>query len=76
MTDYVDLNASDKYFYLYNLFEHDESQAHLGMAEHSADLFSTIKTQFSDIPNAVVIQGSVPQILDEVAPEKNRLSPP
>ena len=32
VTDYVDLNASDKIFYLYNLFEHDECQAHLCMA--------------------------------------------
>lgn len=70
VTDYVDLNASDKSFYLYDLFEHDESQAHLDMAEHSADLFGMVKTRFSDIPNAVVTQGSVPQILDEVAPEK------
>ena len=70
IADYVDLAESDKGIWLYDLFEHDESMRHHAMSEHSANLFDEVTARFSDIENAHVIQGEVPAVLAEVAPEK------
>jgi hypothetical protein len=70
IADYVDLAESDKGIWLYDMFEHDESMRHHALPEHSADLFAKVTARFADIKNARVTQGEVPQILDEVAPEK------
>ena len=68
--DYVDFAHSGRNYYLYDLFEHDETMAHHAMPEHSATLFDTVKKRFSSFPNVIVTKGFVPQVLDEVAPEK------
>ncbi len=70
VADYVDLNASNKSFYLYDLFEHDDSMAHHDMPEHGADLYEKVRARFADFQNVIVTKGSVPQILHKVAPEK------
>ena len=66
----MDIKSSDKSFYLYDLFEHDESMAHHDMPEHSTELFDQVRERFADLPNVIVTKGLVPQILYEVAPEK------
>lgn len=70
VADYVGLNDSGKKFYLYDLFEHEDGMAHHDMPEHGADLYKKVKARFKDCPNAIVTKGAVPDILNEVAPEK------
>lgn len=60
----------EKKYYLYDLFEHDESMAHHALPAHSKDLYHQVKARFAEYPNVVVTQGRVPEILHEVAPEK------
>ena len=60
----------DKKYYLYDLFDHDPSQPHHSMPEHSAELYDQVKKRFTDVPNVVVTQGKVPDVLADVAPEK------
>lgn len=60
----------ERRYYLYDLFEHDPSMPHHAMSQHGPDLFEAVKQRFSDLPNVVVTRGRVPQILEEVAPEK------
>lgn len=67
--DYVDFAKSDRKYYLYDLFEHDESMAHHSMPEHGNSLFDRVKSRFSGFPNVVVTKGFVPQVLDEISPE-------
>ena len=67
--DYVDFAHSGKNYYLYDLFEHDDSMIHHAMAEHSATLFDAVNKRFSAFSNVKVIKGFVPQILDEISPE-------
>ncbi|OGA35767.1 MAG: hypothetical protein A3G80_13855 [Betaproteobacteria bacterium RIFCSPLOWO2_12_FULL_62_13b] len=67
--DYVDFSNSGRDYYLYDLFEHDESMIHHAMPEHSADLFDTVKRRFSGFPNVKITKGFVPQVLDELSPE-------
>lgn len=69
--DYVDFaQHSDRHYYLYDLFEHDPNMAHHAMPEHSKDLYASVKLRFADVLNVKVIQGSVPEVLAKVAPEK------
>ena len=68
--DYLDFGNSGKQYYLYDLFEHDAEMDHHGMPEHGADLYGKVKQRFADLQNVHVTQGSVPEILHQVAPEK------
>lgn len=68
--DYVDFGKSDKHYYLYDLFEHSADMDHHAMPEHGADLYGKVKQRFADMKNVHVTQGSVPEILHQVAPEK------
>lgn len=69
--DAIDLkNRPDRHYYLYDLFEHDPSQPHHAMPEHSKQLYSKVKTRFFEFDNVTVTQGKVPEILDTVSPEK------
>lgn len=70
VADYVDLGATDKGMWLYDLFEHDENMRHHSMASHGADLFEQVTARFADLENVRVTQGEVPAILAEHAPER------
>ncbi|MDA0652767.1 MAG: class I SAM-dependent methyltransferase [Proteobacteria bacterium] len=70
IADYVDLKNSDKTFYIYDLFEHDDTMVHHSLPELGVGLFEQVKARFDDLPNVIVTKGFIPQILDEVAPEK------
>ncbi len=71
MADYVDFAASDKTMWLYDLFEHDdETMRHHDMPSHGEGLYKEVQDRFSGFPNVNVIQGEVPAILTEQAPEK------
>jgi O-methyltransferase len=67
--DVVDFAASDKRWYLYDMFEHDASMPHHVMPEHGETLFEQVKARFADTPNVTVIKGMVPDSL-AVSPEK------
>jgi hypothetical protein len=69
--DYLDFPAHpDKHYYLYDLFEHDETMAHHAMPEHSARLYESVRQRFADIPSVTVTQGKIPEVLEHVAPGK------
>ncbi len=67
--DAIDFAASDKQWYLYDLFEHDASMPHHGMPEHADTLFAEVKARFADTPNATIVKGRVPDSL-VVSPRK------
>lgn len=68
--DYVDFAHSGRSYYLYDLFEHDETMAHHAMPEHGVTLFDTVKKRFASFQNVIITKGFVPQVLDVVSPEK------
>lgn len=69
--DYIDFAAqTGRKYYLYDLFEHDETMPHHHMPEHSGTLFDQVKRRFADLPNVVVTQGRVPDSFAQAAPEK------
>jgi O-methyltransferase len=69
--DYVNFAGEpDRRYFLYDLFEHDASMPHHHMPEHGATLFDQVKARFADLPNVVVSQGRVPEVLATAAPDK------
>lgn len=60
----------DRHYYLYDLFDHDETMPHHSLPEHSQTLFAETQARFADCPNVTVTQGKVPDVLADVAPEK------
>jgi len=69
--DYVDFQSrSDKKYFLYDLFEHDETMPHHAMPEHSKDLYAQVQARFADFSNVQITQGKVPESLASAAPEK------
>lgn len=67
--DYVDFANSGRHYYLYDLFEHDDSMVHHALDAHGPDLFDAVKQRFSGYSNITVSKGFIPDVLDEVAPE-------
>jgi hypothetical protein len=69
--DTVNFAESDRRYYLYDLFEHDPSiQQRQPLPEHSTTLYADTVARFQDLPNVIVTQGRVPDVLHEVAPER------
>lgn len=69
--DAVDFGAhKNRHYYLYDLFDHDPSQPHHAMPEHSKQLYAQVKERFAGFENVTVTQGKVPEVLAEVAPQK------
>jgi O-methyltransferase len=65
--DMVDI--SHRRYFLYDLFEHDETMPHGAMPEHSATLLEEVRARFPE-PNVIITQGRVPESLEIAAPEK------
>ncbi|WP_394791813.1 class I SAM-dependent methyltransferase [Rhodoferax sp.] len=68
--DAIDFAKVDKQYFLYDMFEHNDSMPHHAMPEHSAQLYQDVTERFADMPNVVVTQGRIPDVLEHVAPEK------
>lgn len=70
VADIIDFAKLDRRYFLYDLFEHDDSMPHHTMVEHGADLVDQVRERFADVPNTVITKGWVPQSLAEASPEK------
>lgn len=68
LAESVDLK--DKRYFLYDLFEHDNSMVHHAMPEHGPDLFAQTQALFADMPNVHVIKGFVPECFEQGAPDR------
>lgn len=67
--DYVNFGSTERRYFLYDLFEHDDSMLHHSMPEHSAELYTQVKQRFSELPNVIITQGKVPDVLDKCSPD-------
>jgi hypothetical protein len=63
-------NYKDRHYYLYDLFDHDPTMQHHAMPEHSKQLYASVKERFAPFPNVTVTQGKVPEVLNEISPQK------
>ena len=70
VADALNFKDTGRSYWLYDVFEHDETMPHHSMPEHGPDLFDQAKARFADLPTAHVIKGFLPQSLEQGAPEK------
>lgn len=63
------IEHTNKNYYLYDTFEHQEGDLNHAMPEHSADLFNKVQKRFECYPFVKVIKGYVPQSFDKGFPE-------
>ncbi len=68
--DYLGGTSFPKTFWLYDVFEHDETMVNHSMPAHGSGLFDQVKDRFKDYSNVKVIKGFLPQVLAEGSPEK------
>jgi O-methyltransferase len=68
--DYVGFATSDKHYYLYDLFVHTPDMPHHAHEDHGEDLYDKVRDRFSGLDRVHVTQGSLPEVLQEIAPEK------
>ncbi|MBK1694625.1 hypothetical protein CKO09_07725 [Chromatium weissei] len=66
--DYINFAHVNKNYYLYDLFEHDDTMIHHSMPEHGVTLFESVKKRFANFSNVIITKGFVPQVLDEISP--------
>jgi hypothetical protein len=64
------VDVSERRYFLYDLFEHDEAMSHNSMPEHGEGLFDVVKARFSAFENVTVIKGAVPESFSQGLPEK------
>ncbi len=67
MTDFAKTHQD---YYLYDTFEHQETDLNHPMPEHSKELFQKVLKRFEKYPFVKVIQGYVPHSFKEAFPEK------
>lgn len=68
--DYLGGPDFGKTFWLYDIFEHDETMVNHAMPAHGPGLYEEVKARFADYPNVNIFKGLLPEILDSGAPEK------
>jgi O-methyltransferase len=66
--DTLNFGQLNRKFYLYDAFALPEGEAYAGMQE--LDVYASVKQRFSDLPNVFVTKGQIPDILQQVIPEK------
>ena len=69
--DTVDFGSHPgRQYYLYDLFEHDDTMPHHHMPEHSKMLFNEVTERFAHLSNVTVTQGRVPTSFEKAVPDK------
>lgn len=68
--DYLDFAQVDKQYFVYDLFDHTPDMEHPRHEAHGPELFRRVQQRFADISNVHVIQGRLPEVLNDRSPEK------
>lgn len=68
--DYVNFGATDKTYWLYDLFEYPDDAAWHTMPAHGKKLHKAVRKRFDDLPNVKIVKGRIPESLENKAPRK------
>ncbi|NBQ38357.1 MAG: class I SAM-dependent methyltransferase [Alphaproteobacteria bacterium] len=68
--DTIDINNTNKAFYLYDMFDYREGSPHAKMPGMCPELYDEVCQKFASIKRASVIKGEVPDILNSVSPDR------
>lgn len=70
VADTLDLGATGRGFWLYDLFDYPAGSTHGQMPGMGEELFAEVKARFADLAQVRVVKGPVPQALEGNAPER------
>jgi hypothetical protein len=68
--DYLGKDNFKKTFWLYDLFEHNESMVNHSMPGHGAELYQQVCDRFEGYDNVKIHKGFIPDVFAEGCPEK------
>lgn len=68
--DMLDFKKTNKNYYLYDVFEHHETDLNHAMPEHSKELFQKVQKRFQSYPFVHIVKGYVPQSFETAFPQK------
>lgn len=68
VVDYLGGPNFPKTFWLYDLFEHDESMLHHAAPDHGPDLHERVRLKFQQYPQVRICKGNIPEVFDGQAP--------
>ncbi|RNE93227.1 class I SAM-dependent methyltransferase [Marichromatium sp. AB32] len=69
IADWIDIESSDKKYWLYDAFEHTGIEANHALPGHSPELFEEVKKRFRNYKSIHVIKGHVPNSFSQGFPE-------
>ena len=69
VVDYLGAENFPKDFWIYDLFEHDESMLHHSMPKHGSGLEAKVREKFSAYPQVKVFKGNIPEVFDGQSPK-------
>jgi O-methyltransferase len=68
--DYLNFNAMDRSYYLYDVFYHSADMKHHALSSHSEHLYDEVCARFQSYPRVKIVQGLVPESFAKAMPEK------
>ena len=68
--DYLGGKNFSKKFWLYDIFEHDDSMKNHSMPEHGPNLFKEVFDRFEGYKNVEIFKGFLPEVLQDNSPDK------
>lgn len=70
VVDYLGGADFPKAFWLYDLFEHEESMLHHAMPDHGPDLYQRVLLKFQRYPQVRIIKGHIPEAFEGQSPAR------
>jgi predicted O-methyltransferase YrrM len=70
VAEVIGLAATERQFWLYDLFEYPEGSTHSRLPELGAGLHEAVVARFADMPQVRISKGRVPEVLAGNAPER------
>ena len=68
--DYLGGVEFPKNFWIYDLFEHEESMLHHAMPEHGRDLHERVVRKFHSYPQVKIFKGNIPDVFARQTPRR------
>jgi len=68
VVDYLGGRSFPRDFWIYDLFEHEESMLHHAMPEHGPGLYEKVRRKFADYPQVKVLKGDIPDVFEGQSP--------
>jgi hypothetical protein len=70
VVDYLGGEAFPKDFWIYDLFDHDDSMLHHAMPDHGPALHERVTRKFQSYPQVKIFKGNIPEVFEGQSPDR------